>query len=294
MFGSLDDDRLTHLPSDCRGMRYDPAMRTCGLIVMTLILSSVGSTAWANEPPALAKARALYNAGDFEGAIDAASVARKDAEWADAAALVVARAHLERYRERVDAEDLAAARAALGAVRAAVLTPRDQVDLIVGLGLSLYLGETYGAAAELFETALSRAALLGTRDRLLLLDWWATSLDREAQIRPADRRARVFERIASRMNEEIQRDPGSPVANYWLAVSARGAGDIDAAWNFAIAAWVRSTLSPDTTERLRDDLDRLVTQALIAERSRTLVSREPQDAVNALKTEWELVKQQWK
>ena len=58
------------------------------------------STAWANEPPALAKARALYNAGDFEGAIDAASVARKDAEWADAAALVVARAHLEHFRSR--------------------------------------------------------------------------------------------------------------------------------------------------------------------------------------------------
>jgi hypothetical protein len=269
-------------------------MRTYGLIVVALILTSIGSTAWANEPPALAKARALYNAGDFEGAIDAASVARTDVEWADAAALVVARAHLEQYRQRADAEDLAAARAALGAVRVGVLMPRDQVDLIVGLGLSLYLSESYGAAAELFETALGRAALLAPPDRQLLLDWWATSLDREAQVRPADRRPRVFERIASRMNEEIQRDPGSPVANYWLAVSARGAGDIDAAWNFAIAAWVRSTLSPDTSERLRDDLDRLVTQALIAERSRTLVSREPQDAVAALRTEWELVKQQWK
>src|SRR5262245_26128948 len=128
-------------------------MRTSGLIVVALILTSAGSTAWANEPPSLAKARALYNAGDFEGAIDAASVARKDAEWADAAALVVARAHLEQYRERADAEDLAAARAALGAVRAAALTPRDQVDLIVGLGQSLYLSEIYGAAAERFDTA---------------------------------------------------------------------------------------------------------------------------------------------
>ena len=35
------------------------------------------------------------------------------------------------------------------------------------------------------------------------------------------------------MNDEIQRDPGSPVANYWLAVAARGAGDIDGAWNYA-------------------------------------------------------------
>jgi hypothetical protein len=172
--------------------------------------------------------------------------------------------------------------------------PRDQVDLIVGLGQSLYLSEIYGAAGELFDTALGRASLLATRDRLLLLDWWATSLDREAQSRPAARRARVFERISTRMNEEIQRDPGSPVANYWLAVSARGAGDIDGAWNSAVAAWVRSTLSPDTTSRLRDDLDRLVTQALIPERSRTVAAREPQEAVAALKTEWELIKQQWK
>jgi hypothetical protein len=275
-------------------MRYDPAMRTYGLIVAALILTGLAQEAWANEPPALAKARTLYNAGDFEGAIDAASVARKDTEWADAAALVVARAHLEQYRQRADAEDLSAARAALGAVRASALTPRDQVDLIVGLGQSLYLGEIYGAAAELFETALSRAGLLAARDRLLLLDWWATSLDREAQSRPADRRVKVFERIAARMNEEIQRDPGSPVANYWLAVAARGSGDIDGAWNSAIAAWVRSTLSPETTAGLRDDLERLVTQALIPERSRMLAARDPQDAVTALKTEWELVKQQWK
>ena len=40
--------------------------------------------------------------------------------------------------------------------------------------------------------------------------------------------------------------------------------------------------------------DRLMTQALIPERSRTLVAREPQDAVTALKTEWELLKSQWK
>lgn len=275
-------------------MRYDPAMRTSVLIVVALVLTSAGSTAWANEPPALVKARTLYNAGDFEGAIEAASLARKEEAWADAAALVVARSHLELYRARADAEDLSAARAALGAVRAALLMPRDQVDLIVGLGQSLYLSEIYGAAAELFDTALSRAMLLSSGDRLLLLDWWATALDREAQSRPADRRARVFERISARMNEEIQRDPGSPVANYWLAVSARGAGDIDGAWNSAIAAWVRSTLSPDTTSRLRDDLDRLVTQALIPERSRTVAVREPQDAVSALKTEWELIKQQWK
>ena len=61
-------------------MRYDPAMRTSVVIVVALVLMGAGSTAWANEPPALAKARTLYNAGDYEGAIDSASVARKEAQ----------------------------------------------------------------------------------------------------------------------------------------------------------------------------------------------------------------------
>ena len=71
------------------------------------------------------------------------------------------------------------------------------MDLIIGLGQSLYLSEVYGAAAELFDTALTVARCSASRDRLLLLDWWATALDREAQSRPADRRARVFERISA-------------------------------------------------------------------------------------------------
>jgi hypothetical protein len=275
-------------------MRYDPAMSTCRALVVASILAGLAPAAWADEPPALAKARALYNAADYEGAIDAAAVARKDAAWADAAALVIARSYLERYRQGADAEDLAAARAALGSIRAAALSPRDQVDQVVGLGQSLYLSEIYGAAAELFDTALSRAALLGANDRLLLLDWWATALDREAQSRPPDRRVRIFERIAARMDDEIRRDPGNPVANYWLAVAARGAGDVDSAWNSAIAAWVRSTLAPEHTERLRDDIDRLMTQTLIPERSRTLSARDPQEALEALRIEWELLKQQWK
>ena len=85
-------------------MRYDPAMRTFVVIVVALVLTGAGSTAWADEPPSLAKARTLYNAGDYEGAIDAASVARKDEAWADSAALVVGRSHLELYRARAAAD----------------------------------------------------------------------------------------------------------------------------------------------------------------------------------------------
>lgn len=266
-------------------------MRPLAIAVLLLAGSSV---AHAAEPPALVKARALYNDGNYEGAIDAAAVARRQPQSADAAALVIARAHLEQYRQRAEPADLTAAREALGTVHVAALGPRDQVDLLVGLGQSLYLGEIYGAAAELFDTALTRSASLDERDRLLLLDWWATALDRDAQSRAPDRRQPAFERIAERMDQELRRDPGSAPANYWLAVAARGAGDVDRAWAAAVAGWVRSRLSPSSADALRADLDRLVTQALIPERARTRPPREQAEAVTAFTAEWELVKEQWK
>src|ERR1043166_5476100 len=262
--------------------------------VAVLLVLVLASPAHAAEPPALAKARALYNAGNYEGAIDAAAVARLQPQWADAAALVMARSYLERYRERSQVSDLADARDALGTVRVAALTPRDQVDLLVGLGQSLFLGEIFGAAAELFDTALTRASLLSEKDRLLLLDWWASALDREAQARAPERRSRAFERITQRMEDELRQDPGNAVANYWLAVAARGSGDVDRAWGAAVAAWVRSSLAPATADSLRADLDRLATQEIIPHSLRQRPPREQQDAAASLRAEWEIVKQQWK
>ena len=96
------------------------------------------------------------------------------------------------------------------------------------------------------------------------------------------------------MEAELRQDPANTVANYWLAVAARGVGDVDRAWNAAIAAWVRSTLKPEAAETLRTDLDRLVTQALIPERARTRPAREQPESLAALRAEWDLVKQQWK
>ena len=261
---------------------------------MLLFLLGLAPMAWAAEPPTLAKARALYNSGNYEGAIDAAALARRQPQWADAAALVIARSHLERYRQNADAKDLVAARETFVTIKVSALTPRDQVDLVIGMAQALYLAESFGAAADLFQTALNRSSLLGARDRMMLLDWWATSLDREAQSRPVDRRRVVFERIGARMEEELRQDPGSWVANYWQAVALRGAGDIEGAWHAAVAAWVRSTLSPETTAELRADLDRLVMQALIPERSRVMAVRDAQEAVGALRAEWDLLKQQWK
>lgn len=263
-------------------------------IVPLLILLSAATPARAAEHPALARARVLYNAADYDGAIAAAGVARADPASADAAALVLGRSHLERYRLRADPADLDAAREALGAVRAAALAARDQLDLLVGLGQSLYLDDVFGAAGELFDAALGRGSLLPERDRLLLLDWWATALDREAQRRPPDARVAVFGRVLARMEDELREDAGNPPANYWLAAAALGTGDLERAWHAAVAGWIRANLRPDRAAALRADLDRLVTEALIPERARTRSGREQEEALAALRAEWDAVKGQWK
>jgi hypothetical protein len=249
----------------------------------------------AAEHPALAKARALYNATDYDGAIVSASAARLDAGSADAASLVAARAYLERYRLRTnDPADLAAARAALGAISAAALKPRDEIDLLVGLGQALFLATEFGAAAELFDTALSRASLLQERDRWLLLDWWASASDREAQRLPVDRRAGLLARVSERMEAELRADPGNATANYWLAVAARGTGDVERAWHAAVAAWVRAPLRPESAAMLRSDIDRFVTAVLILERARTRPVTERQIALTELRSQWDSLKQDWK
>ncbi len=163
--------------ANLRGSRRHVPIVTASVVIAIALVSGTASAA---EPQALAKARALYNAADYDGAIAAATQARTQPGAADAAALVEARSHLERYRRAPDSADLAAAREALSAIRPSVLSPRDQVDFLVGLGQSLYLGELFGAAAELFDTAIDRGVLLAARDRLMLVDWWATALDREA------------------------------------------------------------------------------------------------------------------
>jgi len=267
-------------------------MRLRSALFSVLLVAAIARPA-AAEHPSLAQARVLYNAAKYAEAISAATVARSDPASADAAALVMGRSHLERHRALADVVDLTAARIALGAVRPAALSPRDRLDLLIGLGQALYLGESFGAAAELFDTALSQPVLLPDRDRMLLLDWWATAVDREAQTLPPDRRMAVFAQVIDRMEIEVRVNPGSEPANYWLAASARGAGDLDRAWDAAIAGWIRAALKPESARSLRDDLDRLVTQALITERARSRPTREQADALTALRGEWDSIKNQW-
>jgi len=266
-------------------------MRGLWLVVIACVL--VATPVGAAEPPALARARALYNTGDYDGAVAAAAQASNLPGAGDAAALVEARARLERYRRSSDPDDLTTARDRLRSLRPSALSPRDQVDLLVGLGQALYLGNQFGPAVELFDTALRRTATVSAVDRALLLDWWATALDRSAQASSAERRPRLYDELDARMDEELRLDPGSAPANYWRAVAKRGSGDIDGAWDAAVAAWVRAPLGTATATTLRVDIDRLVTQAIIPERVRTRPLSEQAEAVDALHAQWELVKEQF-
>jgi hypothetical protein len=260
--------------------------RVVSAVVVALLLSAA-SPAGA-EPPALAKARTLYNAGSYDEAIAQASEVHVP-EWLAAAQLVIARSRLDRYRRNSQDEDLVGGRQALATIANAALMPRDQVDFLIGLGQSLYFGDEYGAAANLFDNALAQGFLLNRRDRLLLLDWWANAEDRAAQARSGDRRIN-FDRLRTRLLDEVRRDPENPVANYWLVVAARGAGDVEGAWDAALAAWIRSRLSEDGATKLRADLDRVMTQGIIPERSHL---QKDSDGGKALRDQWESFKEQW-
>jgi hypothetical protein len=262
-------------------------MRLVSILAFALLFSAAPRA--AAEPPALAKARMLYNAGSYDEAIAAASEVRAS-EWLATAQLVIARSHLDRYRRGSEDQDLVSGREALAMVQNAALLPRDRVDLLIGLGESLYFADEYGAAAQLFDNALAQGFLLNRQDRLLLLDWWANATDRAAQGRSGDRRL-GFERMRTRLEDEVRRDAENPVANYWLVVAARGAGDVQGAWDGAVAAWIRSRLSEEGAATLRADLDRLVTQAIIPERARL---QKDTDSGKALRDQWASIKEQWK
>lgn len=269
-------------------------MRVTSRALALIGLLLLATPALAAEHPSLAHARVLYNTADYDGAVAAATVAFGDPASGDAATLVAARAQLERYRIALNPADLAGARTALGSVRAPRLTPRDQIDLLIGLGQALYLGEEFGAAAELFDTALHRRAALAEPDQVALLDWWATAVDREAWRLPADRRLALLEAMHARMEGEVRQDPGNPAANYWLAATARGAGDLERAWHAAVAAWVRAPLRPESTAVLRADIDRFVTEALVPERARIRPEQETTEAAAALLSDWNALKDQWR
>jgi hypothetical protein len=257
----------------------------------TVLLMGLALTSMAPEKDPLSRARELYNLHQYDAAIKAADEARRAPGAGDLASLILGRAYLERFRANRDEMDLGDARAALMRVDPAKLSPRDSVELVIGLGETLYFDGQFGAAAELFDLALAAPGRIEGGGRDGLLDWWADALERYAATGPS--RESAYARMLRRMEEEAQRDTRSLAASYWLVVATHGVGDLDRAWDTAIAGWVKAPQANARAVELRADLDRYVNQIIIPERAKRTPPGEEIARANALRAEWEALKQQW-
>jgi hypothetical protein len=269
--------------------------------VLAVSVLSFALMGQAKAPDALAQAREFYNAQRYDDAIRLAREARTIPAFEPAATMVFARALLERYRQTSQEADLDLARNALKRIDAGALGPRDQVELTIALGISLYLDQSYNfddrfsAAAEQFELALAHADLLDARSRDQLFEWWAGSLDRQAQQGSEAARRPIYERILSRAERELAHDSYSAAATYWLAASARGVGDITRAMGAVVAGWVRSTSLGARGDALRLDLERLMRQVILPERARQLVPNgDAHPTLALLEQQWQQVQEKWK
>lgn len=242
----------------------------------------------------LARALALYNERKFDQAIEAATAARNTPETRDAAAVVLARAHLERYREGVDPADLGAAREALGSVRTRALEPRARVEYLLAVGQALFLEDEFGAAAALFASGVVPARQVDSALGEAMLDWWGSAMERQADLSAPERRQQLFSALVADMRIELSQNPESAAACYWVAAGLRGAGDSLAAWEAATAGWVRARLAGSRSAALRADLDKLVLQGIIPDRVRALPGAERAAVASQLRADWELVKQRWR
>jgi hypothetical protein len=268
-------------------MWYHRGMMHVAAFTAAVLAIGPGS-AWAADDP-LAHARLLYNQRQYEAAVRAAEQARMTPARADAADLVAARAYLERFRETAASDDLTNARDRLRRLDPQKFGPRERAEYVVGLGETLFFEGAFGAAATVFDSALnSRDALAGdARERVL--DWWASAIDREARPRPDIERQGVYQRIRTRMDEELATHPASGAAAYWIAAAARAQGDLQAAWDAAQAGWVRARLGSDKGAALRADLDRLVLRAIVPDRAKA--TAQPPETLRA---EWERFKESWR
>ncbi len=270
-----------------------PLRAALGASLSVVVLLATVEPAMATRAD-LARALALYNERKFDQAIEAAAAARKTPETQDAAAVVMARAHLERYREGVDPADLGAARDALGSVRTGVLEPRVRIEYLLAVGQALFLQDEFGAAAALFASGVSAAMEADEALGEAMLDWWGSAMERQAESSPPDRRKELLATLVTDMRAELARHPESAAACYWVAAGLRGAGDSVAAWDAATAGWVRARLAGSRSAALRADLDKLVLQGIIPDRVRNLQAADRSTAASQLRADWELVKERWR
>ena len=243
-------------------------MRPIALVLaLAASLNAPAAFAAAPDRSALDRARRAYNAGRYDAAIGAARHALEVPDQVDAARLVLARALLERFRTSSLPGDLVEARDTLRAISLPALAA-DRALRADGRLRPVAVPHRplrRGRRAVRYRARVLRPAPAGSRDRLL--DWWASALDRQVQESGADA-TELYGRVLERMELEARRDPSCAAAAYWIAAAARGLGRLDRAWQAAMAAWVRTGLTPDRAAALRADLDRLVLTAIIPDRAR--------------------------
>jgi hypothetical protein len=230
----------------------------------------------------------LYNQRDYTAALAAAEEAAQTPARTDSANLIAARAYLERYRESAASEDLTNARDHLRALNTDGFSPTERAEYVIGLGEALFFDGAHGAAAAIFGSVLAGPDFLTPEARNGLLDWWASAIDRDARRQPDIERRAMYQRILDRMEFEAGANPGSTAALYWLAAAAWGQGNMAAAWDAALAGWVRAGLTSDQNADLRGDIDRLVLRGIIPDRAKATAQ-----PVDALRTEWERFKERW-
>jgi len=246
-----------------------------------------------SQADVLTRARQAYNAQRFDEAITLAAEARGIERLTHAASLVFARASLERFRQATDVADVASARQALLSIDPARLSSSETVEFRLGTAELLFVDEQFGAAAEIFEAALGTVEAVH-RERVL--DWWASALDRHAQLAPDGERQRRYARLLSGAERELTNTPSSSVAVYWVAAASRGVEDLDRAWSVAVAGWIQApTMAPGVRgTTLQQDLDRLMREAIIPERARRAAPPADPEALKvALAAEWASIKQRW-
>lgn len=242
---------------------------------------------------ALSRARQAYNAERFDDAISLAAEARQIERLATSAALVFARASLERYRLAGDVVDVATARQALVSVDPARLTAAEASEFRLATAELLFVDEQFGSATEVLAHSL---LTIPDSQRERVFDWWASALDRHAQLGPDAERQRRYSRLLSGVEKEFELRPLSAAVIYWLAAATRGAEDMNRAWSLAVAGWIQAPMIAAGPQgaRLRTDLDRLMRDAIIPERARRAVPpADPQALEVALAAEWESIKQRW-
>ncbi len=163
------------------------------------------------------------------------------------------------------------------------------MEYVVGLGETLFVDGSFGAAAAVFDSVLLGGDLLAGDARERVLDWWATAMDRDTRPRPEIDRLGAYQRVRTRMENELAGHQSSAAAAYWMAAAAHAQGDLQAAWDAAQAGWVRAPLTSDSRRGAASDIDRLVLRAIVPDRAK--VTAQPPETV---RLQWEQFKERWK